>query len=1033
MTWLRVFLNNHVLANLTFVLVLALGVISYLIMPRAREPEINFNWINISTVFPGASAIDVERRITEPLEDAIRSSVKDLRFVTSTSRDSVSNILARFEQIDERTFDKRVIDLRREVQNKYTDELPEEADDPYVFEVTTSNSFPTATIVVTSAGDDENLRVNTRNVQKDMERIKGVDRITLLGMSEPELHVAFSPERLEGIGITPADLSDTVRAYFQDISAGDVVTDEGQWIVRVAGTSNDGDLLGEFPVVTANGVVALSSLADIYRSSEEASSIVRFNSQPAALLSVTKDSRANVFDLIDTINEYIKEKNALSDKTGVTLSLVDDQTSAAKEALNLMQNNAIIGLVMVLLVTFIFLGSRIALLTVIGIPFTLAGTFYVLSVMGMTINNTVLLGVVISLGMLVDDAVVVVESIYYRLQGGMEVMDAAIDSLREVFAPVTTSIMTTIAAFLPLMLLTGIMGDFMRVIPIVVTVSLLISLAEAYWILPSHVIVAGISFREKKKTQLMRENMTHWIRIGYVRFLLKAFRYPLASAAMIVLVFCMASYMLLTDKIRFNFFEADPLRIFYVSLEMPRGATLEETMAKLQEIEHEALQQVQPDELRGTVAFAGQMWTETEPLFADRLGQVMISLNPAKSDSRNVNEVADEVLAAVSNIQGVGNITLLRMNSGPPAGRDIEVKLRGDNFDTISVAAEKLRKILDEHEYFSNVSHDFQPGNPEMVLRYNGEAIKRTGVDPRIINRSLRAFVDGEMVSFYQDEGEEVTVRVINKDKDWQSIDELLRQNISLPGGRSVALGELMEPEYKLGQQNIRHYNFRRAITLVADVDKEKIDVVQGSDIVLDEWNKIKFDYPNIDIEFSGILDDIEESLEEMRFLFILGLGLMYIILGTQFRSYFQPLMILVTVPLAFTGVVLGLIVTRNPMSLYTLYGVIALAGISVNAAIVLISAANDRLGRGMGLLHATIYAARRRVVPILITSLTTIAGLFSLAAGLAGESLVWGPVATAIVWGLAFSTVLTLIIIPLLYRTFMGYSFRVKETPSHS
>ena len=221
----------------------------------------------------------------------------------------------------------------------------------------------------------------------------------------------------------------------------------------------------------------------------------------------------------------------------------------------------------------------------------------------------------------------------------------------------------------------------------------------------------------------------------------------------------------------------------------------------------------------------------------------------------------------------------------------------------------------------------------------------------------------------------------------------------------------------------MRHYNFRRAITVEADLDAARIDTVTANQRLLEEWERHKARFPNIDLDFSGELDDIQESLDAIGLLFVFGIGLMYLILGTQFRSYWQPFMILATVPMALSGVVLGLLITGNPLSLYTLYGVVALAGIAVNAAIVLISAANQRLEAGMSVLHATLYAARRRVIPILITSLTTIAGLFSLATGLGGKSLIWGPVATAIVWGLAFSSVLTLIVVPLMYRMSMGRS----------
>lgn len=1026
MSLLRRILNNHVLANLTFLLVLVLGLVSYLQMPRAQDPQVNFNWINIITFFPGASAEDVERRITDPIEDSLESTVQDMRFVSSTSRPGISNILVRFNQLDQRTFDKRLIDLRREVQNTYTDQLPEEAEDPIIYEATTSNAYPSASIAVTSAGGDENLRRQAHNIKLDLERIKGVDRVTTVGTSDPELHIAFYPDRLEGLGITPADISDTVRAYFRDVSAGDVETRDGKWIVRVEGTHAGPEQLVKFPVVTARGVVPLGNLADIYRSREETSTIVRFNHKPAVLLSVTKQADTNVLDLLDEINRYIKQRDALSVRTGVNLFLVDDQTVSTREAIRLMQTNALIGLFFVLLVTWVFLGTRISILTSIGIPFTLMGTFIVLHAIDYSLNNTVLLGVVIALGMLVDDAVVVVESIYQRLQQGMHAMQACIDSFREVFAPVTTSVITTMAAFLPLMLLPGVLGSYMKVIPLVVTLALAISLLEAYWMLPVHVIGAGIHFRKKHAIQVKREAFTHWVRLRYTQFLLKAMRYPARSLAAIIIIFILAAAAVASGLIRFNFFEADPIRLFYVNVEMHRGASLEETTEKLLEVQKKVLARIYPEELRASIVYAGQQFTETEPLFGDTVGQLFVSLNPQQRGGRHVTEITDEVEKVIKNIHGTENISILRMSGGPPVSKAINVKVRGDDYAETLAAANHLMDFMHNHDVFSNVSLDYRPGNQELVLRLDGDAIKRAGISPAVVNRALQAYADGELVAEYQNEGEEVKVRVLAKKQAGEDIDDFLRNTLSLPGGGSIALGDLVIAEHGRGQDNIRHYNFRRTITVTADIDKARINTIKANNIIKAEWDKAQTDFPDVSLDFSGILDDIQETIDSIWILFVLGLGLIYLILGTQFRSYWQPFMILMTVPLAFTGVVLGLLVTSNPLSLFTLYGVVALAGISVNAAIVLITAANDRLQNGMSLLHATVYAARRRVIPILITSLTTIAGLFSLATGLGGHSLIWGPVATAIVWGLAFSTALTLIVIPLLYRMFMGRSFRL-------
>jgi len=1021
MSWLQRLLSNHVLTNLSFGLVLVLGYLAYQQLPPARDPEINFNWVNVITILPGASAEDIERRITDPLEDAIASGISDIKFVTSTSREAISNILIRFNQIDERTFDKRLSDLRREVQNTYNDELPSEAEDPIIYEITSSSGFPAATVVVTGVGADENLRVQARNVRKDLERLKGIDKITPMGLDDPELHVSFFPERLVGLGITPADLSDTVRAYFRDVSGGDIDTSEGQWLVRLAGTSADPEVMANYSVITAQGVVALGALAELSRSTEEPSELVFYQGEPAVMLPIVKKANTNVIELVERVQAYIDQRNALSENTGVRLALVDDQTISTKEALGLMQNNALIGLLLVLLVTWIFLGNRISFLTSIGIPFTLAGTFLFLNIIGMSLNNMVLLGVVIALGMLVDDAVVVVETMYRKLQGGAEGIAAAIAALREVFAPVTTSVLTTMAAFLPLMLLPGILGEFMKVIPLVVTIALAISLIEAYWMLPAHVSVSGKYTKAATKT--WRDRMTHKVKLRYTRWLLKALRHPIISITCSAAIFILAILILAFGLIRFNFFETDPLRLFYVNVQTDSGTSLEENGRIIREIETQMLEVIEPDELRATLAYAGQQMTETEPLFGNNVGQVMVSLNPAQHGFRPVDEVADAVQERLQKVEGIKSLSLLRMNNGPPTTRAVSVKVRGDDFAIIKKAADRLSQFMQSQGNYSNITLDYRAGNPELVLTLNADAIKRAGLNPSTVSRVMQAYVDGEIVTDFQDRGEEVKVRVVAKQDKRTGIDALLRQTLSLPQGGAVALGDLVLPRYGLGQHNIRHYNFRRTITLEADIDKEAINTVKANQLIEDEWRRISGEFPNINLDFTGELDDIQESLDAIWMLALLGVGLIYIILGTQFRSYWQPLMVLTSLPLAITGVILGLFVTNNPLSLYTLYGVVALMGISVNSAIVLISAANERLTSGMSLLHATVYAARRRVIPILITSLTTIAGLFSLAAGLAGKSLIWGPVATAIVSGLAVSTLLTLFVIPLIFRTFMGFS----------
>ncbi len=1024
-------IQNHPLANIAFVVVLIMGALAYLGMPREQDPEINFNWVMVTAVLPGASAEDVEKRVTKPLEDAIKG-VADIRFVMSSSRENIVSILVRFRDIDATTFDKRINDLRRDIQNKAKSELPPEAKDPRVLEITTSNGFPTAMVLVTGQAADELLRFRARQFKEDIERLSGVDQVFATGLRDPELQIEFDPVALANRGLTATDVSDNVMAWFRDTFAGKVETvgDEERtaWLVRMVGQTSDPEEIARIPVSNANRrePVPLGQVADVSRGRAKAGSLASFQGKGAVILAVTKKSRTNTLNLIERLNTYIAEQNPRFTADGVQLQLLDDQTVPTREAIGTMERNAAQGLFVVLLMTWLFLGTRVALLIGIGIPFSLAGTFVILNALGYTLNISVLLGVVIVLGMLVDDAVVVVETIYYRMQRGEPVHDAAIGAVREVFAPVTASVLTTIAAFLPLMLLPGIVGKFMFVIPFVVTLGLAISLIEAYWMLPAHMAVISPKVGDGHLNN-WRDRFNHGLRVKYSRWLLWVMRRPKRSLLIAIGLMIGAVAAIGVGLVRIQFFAFDPIRLFYVNVDMPAGAPIEQTLANAEKLEATVRKHLNPGEARNLAAYAGVKFSDTEPLYGESYGQVTVSLNPRGDDGREVAEIVEAMRAEVEAVPSPGKITFTMISGGPPLAKPIKARVRGDDPQELRAAGDALLAIVKAVPGAKDVADDDIPGRPELVLRLDRGALRAAGLDAAKVARLVRLHADGEIVAMMRDKGEKVELRVRAKhgsgamaDSVGSDIIRLLDDPIALPTGGSTTLRALVIEETRIGKGVIKHYNLRRAITVEADLDKTVTDTVAANRIIAAEWKKIDAQYPNTDIDFSGELDDIQESLDAMSVLFLMGLGLIYLILAAQFKSYFQPLLILVTVPLAFTGVVLGLLVSQIPLSLYTLYGVIALTGIAVNSAIVLIDAANQRMATGMSVLHAAVYAARRRVVPILITTVTTIGGLFSLAVGLGGKSLLWGPVAASIVWGLGFSTVLTLFVMPLLYWMFM-------------
>ena len=738
-------------------------------------------------------------------------------------------------------------------------------------------------------------------------------------------------------------------------------------------------------------------------------------------MSVTKVAFTNTLDLVDRVQLYIDQKNEQLAGSGIELILADDQTIATRTALSIMEKNAALGLGLVLGVCWLFLGFRIAAFVTMGIAFSIAGTFWVLNMMGSSLNISVLLGIVIVLGMLVDDAVVVVEALYYRIQRGQESVAAALGALREVGQPVASAVFTTIAAFLPLMLLPGIVGDFMRVVPIVVTIGLLVSLIEAFWILPSHVI--GITKNRQPVSHQLndwRARWTHKVRVRYTRMLAFVFRRPVPFFAAGILAFALSIGAVSAGAVRAEFFVFDPFRLFYVNVTMPAEASLEDTIEQVDRVQTAIRPLVTDDELRALTGMAGIRFTDAEILYGDHYGQLQVALDPHKSGGRSVVEIQQSLEEAVSLSAGDGEISYFVVSGGPPVESDININVRGDDYELLRQAADKVKEIITDIDGSENIIDQDVPGRFELTVDLDYRAIRDAGLSPGEVSRLFRLHVDGEVIAFTRDQGEKIELRVRGPRRELDGVESILDDPVALPGGGSTTFRALTSSRVSQSSGTIKHFDFRRSITVKADLAADTTDTVSANNLIAERWQEVRADYPNIDLDFSGAFEDIQESLDAMLILFIFGIGLMYLILATQFRSYFQPLLILFTVPMAFTGVVFGLWITQYPLSLYTIYGIVALSGIAVNAAIVLIDATNARIEAGMRPLHAVMYAARRRVIPILMTSMTTIAGLFSLATGLGGKSALWGPVAASMVFGLVVGTILTLFLVPVLAQSFM-------------
>lgn len=1007
---LKSFYQNHVLANLAYVLVVLLGLFAYQSLAREEFPDVNQNIMSVWVGAPGLSAEDIEQRMTLPFEQLLRARLADVRTISSTTAAGHFSTLLRFNSLDRVTFEKRGAELRREVQAAYATIFPKEATIYWVFGDTGSVIRSVGTVLVQGGGDPERFKATIREIKRDLERISGIEKLDYYGYSESEIHIAFRPEQLEGLGLRPLDIADTVSVYLRDEAAGPVALGDKEWLVRVVGSSNLPERLAELSIVGAHGVVKLGDIAEIVRGDNSFNPLPRSDGVPTGVFELYKKNAADAFQVIKQAQHFIEARNAESDRTGVKLLLAEDETIRTRTAISIMEHKAWWGLLLVLIMAWVFLGSRLAALCTLAVPFALGGTFLMLQTAGMTLNTSVLLGVMIALGMLVDYAVVVVEAIAYRIRQGTAALDAALDALREVGMPVVSSFLTTIAAFLPLALLPGFLGGIMRVVPIAVTAALLAALIEALWMLPAHIAALGPVLAHPSRFQATRIRANQWLRVRYTRLLLGCMRHPGRAFFPALLAFSIAGAALVWGWVVVDFFPKEPTRSFLVQVKFPPGTEPDSTYPVFDAMDARVRASLTANELQTVVAIPPS--------------EMRVYLTP---NGRKLPDILSLIEPSLHQVIGPSEVSIYGQSSGGPQGAPIKAKLTGSDFLSLRLAAEDLQAAIGKHPAFSNLHSDYQGGAPQLDLRLKGEAIQRSGVAPETVLRTIKLLVRGEVVAGYREGADTVGVRVMSKTEPYQDLNALLRQTVARPGG-AVPLADLVEAERREGPQMIHHYNYRRVITLEANLDAQQMNVRDANDWIAKQWQTLSANHPKVKLDLTGEIEDIEESLGGLRHLAFLGLGLIFLILGAQYRSYLQPALILLKVPMGFAGVILGLLISREPVSLYTLYGGVALAGITVNSAILLFSAANDRVEAGMNVVHATFYAARRRLIPILITSFATMAGLFPLAVAGDEASSLWRPVATAIVWGLGFSTLLTLFVVPLIYRLAIGWTQKNKR-----
>ena len=1055
--------SNPVLSNLLMVIITALGVYAWFTLPRDLIPEIVTYTARISTFYPGASAETVEKLVTAQIEDAIEK-VDQIDLITSKSSEGRSDISVQFEEISDRDFDKRIQDLRNAVDR--IKDLPNELlDQPEVVAVDISNGVPMVTVAVSGNLDESQMKLAAEVLEKQITKIDGVSNIQVAGVRDREIWVEVDPDRLKSYNLVAEQVSLALSQRNLNLPAGVLEVGESEFLVRTMGEFRSVAEIAETIIkVTAYGTpVRVKDVASVRDTYQDARTLSRINGQSSISLTIQKKNDGNAIRIIDQIRKIVapytegqtNRANLIIQKTSPKLipielppetkiSLVNDSSVLLRERLGILQNNALLGLVLVVVFLWLFMGSRNAFFAALGIPVAILGALWILKLMGSSINASTLFGLILVIGIVVDDAIVVIENVFRRIEEGLPPTKAAIVGAQEVAWPVLSASLTTMAAFLPLILMSGIPGQFMRVVPITGVVVILASLVEVFAILPAH-----IAEWSKPNNDSNSDNRSNWfvsIQDRYVELLNRIldWRYVVVFGTVLgTFVFSILAFISLPKEL----FPGEDFPQFYIKVEMPTDYGIEETTRFMEKLEG-VVTSLPREEYVALVTNIG-LQTPTNGLegtsISSNVAEVLVELVPKDERNRSRDEIIESLRLQMTEITGAEKIYFDKQEGGPPRGKDVEVKVKGDRIPQLVAIANQLKEKLNSIDGVFDVKDDFKSGKPEIRLRTKGEKLRQFGLTIFQVANNVRHAIEGNICTVYRDADEAIDVVVKYGKNSMNTVDALSQMMIATPSGISVPLKDIAQLSREESLVDIKRFDVERSITVSASVDREVTTPAIATQALQTAFENIGFRYPGYSLDFRGEFDQISESFKELGLkLLPMGVMLMYFILGAQFKSFLQPFIILFAIPFGVIGAMVGLLITQSTLSLIALFGVVALAGIVVNDSIVLIDFINQRRnhksstndqeevdGAVDDLRDAVLKGSRLRLRPIVLTSLTTIAGLIPMFLGLGGKSPIWQPLASTIIFGLLFSTMLTLFVMPALYYIIEG--IRSKGQPHYT
>ncbi len=1016
-------IRNTVFVNVAIIVIMLSGLITSRLMVREEFPEIAVNSLQVFIAYPGADPAETEEGVSRKIEEAIDGIGGIERYTTVSSEGAATAIIEVVEGFD---IDKLYTDVRNAVDS--ISSFPRDAEKPVISKLLIKNQV--IMISLWGAQTERVLKEFAETVKDEVQALASVSQVSVFGTRDYEMAIEVSEERLREYGLSFADVAGAVRRGSLNLGGGQLRTRGEEIRLRTVGRKYSGEDFASIVVLARpNGeIITLDRIASIRDGFMEDSMISTFNGEPSVTIAVFKTTSEDVVAIAKEVRGYVSQKQSEL-PVGLNAALWSDRSLVIEGRIAMLLRNGFIGLCIVFFSLWLFLDLRLSFWVTMGIPISLSGGLLIMWFLGLTLNELSLFGLLMVLGIVVDDAIIVGESIYVQRKSGEPPLLAATSGVMEVGLPVLAAVSTTIIAFIPLLFIDGIMGRFIKIVPVAVIASLTMSLIESLFLLPAHLNnLPGASAATENRSAPQRARLhisqgLEWF-VGhvYVPFMAQALHFRYVTFCASILVFLATLGLVFGGHVKFVLFPQSDGADLVANIEFPRGTPGGVTHAAILDTE-DAFKRViarLPEKngvsvVRNTQTITGQSGAgDFERTRGNHVGHVRAEL--VKSGERLVS--AQDILIAweeeMGTIPGALAQSFTTQEMGPP-GAPIQVALRSEDLNTLLAASEVVKAKLRTYDGVYQVSDTFRPGKNELQIDVKPEA-RTLGLTLDDLARQVYAGYFGEEALRIQRGRDDIRVRVRYTEDQRGTLADLEQMRIRTPQGHEVPFFSVADVKFAGGFSSISRVNGIKSISVMAENDPREASADEIiSDLSVTTMSGLDREYPDLLWAFEGAQKDSRDAFSGLMISFPFALIGIFVVVATIFRSYIQPMIIMATVPLGIIGAVWGHWAMGIDLAMFSVFGMVALTGVVVNDAIVLIEAVNRNLASGREVFDAIERGGARRFRAILLTTISTVGGLLPLIIETDAGAVRVTPMALSIASGVLFATLLTLIYVPCL------------------